>query len=262
MKWTAVQNYEAMSALAAQRMAEVISGARSGRRGARIGLATGNTMIRLYSLLADRLNNARLDLSDFSTFNLDEYVGDDGANVAPDHPLSYRAYMARYFYDLLDPALGFKRENMFFPDARAPEKYDAQIAAGGGLDFQLLGIGFDGHIAFNEPIPAGELSENAFAELPSRVIRLEDITIRTNASLTAHGDARIVPHRAVTMGMRSILDAKEIWLLACFEEQTVPLGKMRTGTVSSENPASFLLKHPSVHVVYTTDTIRFEGERK
>lgn len=262
MNWTAVPNYEAMSEKTAQRMFDVIAQACSERREVRVGLATGNTMIRLYGLLADKLNKAQTDLSSLSTFNLDEYVDDKGTNVAMNHPLSYRAYMARYFYDLIDPALGFKRENMFFPDARAPEAYDAQIADAGDLDFQLLGVGFDGHIAFNEPIKAEDLPEAAFAELPSRIIRLTELTLRTNARLTAKDDLRIVPHQAVTMGMRSILNAKEIWLLACFPEQSLPLAKMKQGKVSTENPVSFLLTHPSVQVVYTADAIHLEGTKQ
>ena len=119
-----------------------------------------------------------------------------------------------------------------------------------------MGIGFNGHIAFNEPVKEGAMSVNDFAELPSRIIQLDELTIKTNARLTAGGDAGIVPHRAVTMGMKSILKAKEIMLLACFSEQEIPLGKIKTGKVSTENPASFLLKHPSVSIIYTADKIK------
>ena len=142
MKWTQVPDYEAMSRMAAQRMFEVISGKLAQRQKVRVGLATGNTMIRVYAILAGMLNKAGHELSDLSTYNLDEYVGSQGGNVAPSHPLSYRKYMTEHFYDLVDTRLGFKRENMFFPDSEDPAAYDAQIAEAGGLDFQLLGIGF------------------------------------------------------------------------------------------------------------------------
>lgn len=243
--------------MAAQRMFNVISGNLAERGAARIGLATGNTMIRVYALLAEKLNEAGLGLSGLSTFNLDEYVDSEGKNVDPDHPLSYRKYMTECFSGLLDARLGFKRENMFFPDASRSADYDGQLDGAGGLDFQLLGIGFNGHIAFNEPIGEEEISARDFADLPSRVICLKERTLRTNAQLTAGGDMKLVPHRAVTMGMRSILKAKEIMLLACFKEQAVPLAKIRAGGITPENPASFLLNHPSVQVIYTTDTIRF-----
>jgi len=257
MKWIEVPDYEAMSRMTAQRMFEVISGKLSQRQKVRVGLATGNTMIRVYAILAEMLNKAGLGLSDLSTYNLDEYVNGEGGNVAPDHPLSYRKYMTEHLYDLLDPRLGFKRENMFFPDARNPAEYDAQIAAAGGLDFQLLGIGFNGHIAFNEPIKEGEISAEDFAALPSRVIQLTELTIKTNTELTAGGAPHLVPRQAVTMGMGSILNAKEIMLLACFKEQAAPLTKIKAGEISSETPASFLLNHPSVQMIYTADTIKF-----
>jgi len=257
VKWTAVRDYEEMSQMAADHMFKVISGCLSKRHKAMTGMATGNTMIKLYSILAEKLNKAGQELSNLATFNLDEYAGKDGANVAPDHSLSYCKYMVEKFSNLLDPRLGFKRSNMFFPDAGNPAKYDMQIDDAGGLDFQLLGIGFNGHIAFNEPIKATEMSAGDFAALPSRVIQLDDLTIRTNAQLTAGGDLRIVPQKAVTMGMKSILKAKEIMLLACFKEQAVPLGKIKAGEISTENPASLLLNHPSVHVIYTADTITF-----
>lgn len=256
VKWIEARDYEEMSRMAAERMFKVISENLARRNAAMTGMATGNTMIKLYSILTGMLNKAGLGLSNFSTFNLDEYVDKDGKNVCPDHPLSYCRYMVEKFSDLLDPGLGFKRDNMFFPDAGNPAKYDTQIDDAGGLDLQLLGIGFNGHIAFNEPIRAGEMPEQDFAALPSRVIQLDELTIRTNARLTAGGDMKIVPHKAVTMGMKSILKAKEIMLLACFSEQAVPLGRIKSGKISTENPASFLWNHPSVEVIYTTDTIK------
>lgn len=243
--------------MAAQRMFNVISGNLSERGAARIGLATGNTMIRVYALLAEKLNKAGLGLSGLSTFNLDEYVDSEGNNIDPEHPLSYRKYMTDFYSGLLDARLGFKRENMFFPDASHSANYDRQIDGAGGLDFQLLGIGFNGHIAFNEPIRADEISTRDFADLPSRVIHLKEQTLRTNAHLTAGGNLKLVPHRAVTMGMRSILKAKEIMLLACFKEQASPLAKIKAGGITPENPASFLLNHPSVQVIYTIDTVQF-----
>ncbi|HPB10613.1 MAG TPA: glucosamine-6-phosphate deaminase [Kiritimatiellia bacterium] len=255
MKWTQVPDYEAMSRMAAQRLFDVISGKLAKRQQVRVGLATGNTMIRVYGMLAGLLNKAGHELSDLSTYNLDEYVDGQGGNVAPSHPLSYRKYMTEYFYDLVDTRLGFKQANMFFPDAGNPAAYDTQIAEAGGLDFQLLGIGFNGHIAFNEPQPESEITAEAFAALPSRVISLASQTVLANACLTAAGDLSAVPRQAVTMGMRQILAARDILLVACFTEQTAPLRLLKAGRVSTETPASFLLNHPSVEVIYTTDTI-------
>ena len=123
-------------------------------KGARfnLGLATGNTMIELYAQLAAKFNAARADLSLLSTWNLDEYSADGKSAVPHDHPLSYWKYMHEMLFSKFDPALGFREENAHFPDPASPETYDPAIAASGGLDLQLLGIGFNGHIAFNEPM--------------------------------------------------------------------------------------------------------------
>ena len=144
MRWTAADNYEDMSQMAATRMFEIVSTKLRAGDHVNIGLATGITMIRLYEILATMFNDAELDLSNLSTFNLDEYVGDNNRNVPPTHPLSYRKYMAEKLFDLIAPELGFAQSNMFFPDAQHPAAYDEQIIAAGGLDFQLLGIGFNG----------------------------------------------------------------------------------------------------------------------
>jgi glucosamine-6-phosphate deaminase len=255
MKWTSVKNYGEMSRSGAERLFSVIARKIRAEQRVNIGLATGNTMIKLYATLAGMLNQSGLNLENLSSFNLDEYVGNDGSNLAPTHPLSYRKYMTEHFFDLLDPKLGFKQENMFFPNAVNTAEYDVLIAKAGGLDIQLLGIGFNGHIAFNEPIGETEISNDDFAALPSHIVELDELTIQTNARLTAGNDLELVPHRAATMGMASILAAKDILLLACFPEQQKPLSEIKAGRITSELPASFLLQHDCSETVYTTDNI-------
>ncbi len=255
MRWIRVNDYDAMSEFGARRLFERIDRAARAGRGAAVGLATGNTMLRLYARLAERLNAARTPLAGLRTFNLDEYVGADGRAVPLDHPLSYRAYMAANLFARLDPALGFRPDHAHFPDAADPARYDADIRAAGGLDLQLLGIGFNGHIAFNEPIRETLLGAEAYARLPSRLVDLEPLTLKTNARLTAGDDLRRVPRRAATMGMAPILAAREILLLACFAEQAAPLNALRTGRITPELPASFLLRHRHAAVVYTADTL-------
>jgi glucosamine-6-phosphate deaminase len=207
----------------------------------------------LYELLAARLNQDAVDLSGLVTYNLDEYLDAAGQWLPPTHALSYRRYMQENFFSRLLPACGFRPANMRFPDAADPAGYDAEIARRGGLDFQLLGLGFNGHIAFNEPVPESRISPEAFAALPTRVVELEPLTRQTNARLTAGGDLGAVPTQAVSMGMRPILAAKEILLLTCFPEQVKPLAALQSGRVTSESPATFLSQHPNLTVVYTTD---------
>ncbi|MFA6713871.1 MAG: glucosamine-6-phosphate deaminase [Victivallaceae bacterium] len=258
MKWISIENYGAMSRYGAERLFSVISAKLAAGQAVNVGMATGNTMIKLYAVLAGMLNRSGLELAKLFTFNLDEYVSADGKNLACDQPLSYRKYMTENFFNLIDPATGFKHENMFFPDAAAPADYDILIAQRGGLDIQLLGIGFNGHIGFNEPIDAAKISPEDFAALPSHVVELDGLTLQTNAALTAGNDLSQVPSRAVTMGMSSILKAKEIILLACFAEQTTPLQAIKSGEITPELPASFLLEHKAADIVYTEDKIKLD----
>ena len=221
-----------------------------------LGLATGNTMITLYDELAAKFNTAKADLSLLSTWNLDEYSLDGKSAVPHDHPLSYWKYMHEMLFAKFDPALGFREENAHFPDPASPETYDPAIAAAGGLDLQLLGIGFNGHIAFNEPMKEDEISVEAFAKLPTRVLPLSQETIVQNTHVTAGGDSSLVPRYAATMGMAPILAAKKCLLLACFEEQTAPLRAIfAKGTPTPFLPASYLWRHPDFRLIYTADKI-------
>ena len=223
----------------------------------KLGLATGNTMIALYDELAAKFNRAKADLSRLSTWNLDEYSLDGKCAVPHDHPLSYWKYMHEMLFSKFDPALGFREENAHFPDPAAPDVYDPAIAAAGGLDLQLLGIGFNGHIAFNEPMQEDEISVEAFAKLPTRVLPLSKETIVQNTAVTAGGDSSLVPRYAATMGMAPILAAKKCLMLACFVEQTAPLRAiMERDGPTPFLPASYLWEHPDFRLVYTTDKIR------
>lgn len=252
-----VENYADMSSVGAS----IIYAAAMRRlsRGERfnLGLATGNTMIELYRKLADKFNRARADLSLLSTWNLDEYASDAHSAVPHEHPLSYWTYMHERLFSKLDPALGFQEANAHFPDPAAPEVYDPAISAAGGLDLQLLGIGFNGHIAFNEPMGEDEIGVEAFARLPTRVLPLSKETIAQNTAVTANGDSALVPRFAATMGMAPILAAGQCLLLACFPEQTAPLRAIfaRDGAPTPALPASYLWRHPDFRLVYTADAI-------
>jgi glucosamine-6-phosphate deaminase len=249
LQWVRVNDYEAMSRDGAARIVAAIEKGLGERQSVLLGLATGNTMISLYEKMADTLNRRAIDLSRLHTFNLDEYVGNDGHWVPIDHPLSYHAYMDKQLFGRLDPKLRMDRDHIHFPHPVNSTEFDDRIRDLGGLDFQLLGIGFNGHIAFNEPMSETEISAEAFAALPTRVIDLTELTIATNAELTADGDRTKVPQRAVTMGMQSILAAREILLLACFPQQREPLNQIRRGGITPQLPASYLLGHPHATIL-------------
>lgn len=261
LHWIRERDYEAMSERGAARIATAVEHALTQRRPVLVGLATGNTMLRLYERLAETFNRKALDLSQLHTFNLDEYVGDDGGWVPANHPLSYHAYMEQNFFCRLDPPLGMNRDHIHFPDPACPAAFDTLIRDLGGLDVQLLGIGFNGHIAFNEPQPESVVSAVAYAALPTRVMDLTELTIDTNARLTAGGDRSRVPCRAVSMGMGSILASREILLLACFPEQRAPLRRILQGYATPEVPASYLVAHHHATIIYTGDKISLEEGR-
>ena len=251
-----IKDYAAMSSAGACILFEEAMRKLSKGERFNLGLATGNTMIALYDELAAKFNAAKADLSLLSTWNLDEYSLDGKCAVPHDHPLSYWKYMHERFFSKFDPSLGFREENAHFPDPASPETYDPAGAAAGGLDLQLLGIGFNGHIAFNEPMTEDEISVEDFAQLPTRVLPLSKETIDQNTAVTAGGDSSLVPRYAATMGMAPILAAKKCLLLACFEEQTAPLKAIiAKDRPTPFLPASYLWRHPDFRLIYTADKI-------
>jgi len=253
---SAVENHEELSRYGAGLIYKMIVRAAAQGKRVNIGLATGNTMIALYWELAAMSNRDKIDLSCLHTYNLDEYLGDDMLAVAHDHPLSYWKYMHDNFFDRLAPERNFHETQIHFPDPSQPELFDRQLQAAGNLDLQLLGLGFNGHIAFNEPQEESEIAPAEFGALPSRVIRLNELTIQTNGKLTAGGCNTMVPRYAVTMGMKTILSAGKILLLTCFPEQQMPLlAMLALARPTPRLPVSYLLGHADCHVVYTRDTI-------
>lgn len=259
MKITKVANYHDMSVMGAEIIYDaVVDGLRKKGR-YNLGLATGNTMIEVYELLAEKLNGNGIDLSGLQTWNLDEYAMDEKSAAPHEHPLSYYSYMHRNLFSRFAAGRNFKSEQAHFPDPADPAGFDAALAAAGGLDLQLLGIGFNGHIAFNEPESEEKISVEAFGELPTRVLPLTQETIDQNTRVTANGDSSLVPHFAATMGMKPILNAKTELLLACFAEQEAPLAKMLAeGRATPELPASYLLGHPDFTLIYTADKINLD----
>lgn len=256
MKIQRVTDYHAMSVMGAEIIYDALAAAMRAGRHFNLGLATGNTMIELYRLLAERINREGLDLSGLETWNLDEYAVDEVSAVPHDHLLSYWRYMHEKFFDLLDPSCNFNESRAHFPNPENPKGFDDALALSGGLDLQLLGIGFNGHIAFNEPESATVISVKDFGALPTRVLPLSRETIDQNTKVTAGGDSSIVPRFAATMGMKQILGARRELLLACFSEQEVPLKRMlEEGVATPELPASYLMSHSDFTLIYTGDKI-------
>ena len=198
-----------------------------------LGLATGSTPIGMYKQLIDWYNKGDLDFSQVKSVNLDEYVG-----LAPTHDQSYRYFMQTNLFDHvnIDPA-NTNVPNGLASDPEAEcERYNQVIRSMGGIDVQVLGMGHNGHIGFNEP-------GHAF-ELETHVVNLTERTIEANARFFASKDE--VPKRAITMGIKSIMQARQILVVVSGEDKAEIVKKAFYGPVVPEVPASILQMHTNV----------------
>jgi len=200
-----------------------------------------------YPVLARMINQARLDCGEVAIINMDEYLA-GGEWIPLDHPLSFRGYMERRFYDLLDPDLAPRPENRVFPDPREPSLVQEVIDARGGLDVCFGGIGINGHVAFNEPPEPGEpVDAEEFAGRATRVVSLSRETI-TISSHTVGGEISIIPRLAVTVGMREILSARRLRFYCNRPWQSAVIRRVLHGPVTAACPASLLRTHPDASV--------------
>lgn len=197
-----------------------------------------------YPFLVQWINETKLCCREVMLINMDEYLTDDDHWLPAEHPLSFRGYMNRVFYNLLDPALAPRPENRVFPDPQDCGAIQRLIDTRGGVDACYGGIGINGHIAFNEPPELGEtLSADAFAALPTRVLSLTRET-RTINSVTVGGGLEVVPKRAVTVGMREILGARRLRFYCNRPWQSAVARRALHGPITPACPASFLRTHP------------------
>ncbi len=196
-----------------------------------LGLATGSTPLLFYRALA----RLKLDWRKVTTFNLDEYVG-----LPPAHAQSYHSFMEENLFRHIN----ISRKNVHIPDgmtrdiSRFCTRYERQIRAAGGIDLQILGIGTDGHIGFNEPT----------SSLASRT-RIKTLTRRTRAdNARFFGSVDKVPHHVITMGLGTIMEARQCLLLAFGAKKAGAIAATVEGPVTAINPASILQMHQSTKV--------------
>lgn len=201
-----------------------------------LGLATGSTPIGVYEALARMHTAEGLDFSGIGTFNLDEYVGLPGG-----HAQSYREFMRQHLFSKVNISEG----NIHFPDGLARDiprhcaEYEMSIQRAGGIDLQLLGIGSDGHIGFNEP--SSSLASR------TRIKTLTPRTVKDNARF--FGSADEVPRHVITMGVGTIMDARACLLLATGGSKADAVAGMAEGPITADLPASVLQMHPVCKLV-------------
>jgi len=201
-----------------------------------LGLATGSTPLGLYRELIRRHKEEGLDFSGITTFNLDEYVG-----LEASHPASYH----RFMHENLFAEINVAPERIHLPDGMAADvnafsrEYEKKIRAAGGIDLQILGIGNDGHIGFNEP--SSSLASR------TRLKTLTQVTIEANKRFFNNIDE--VPRHVITMGVGTIMEARICLLLAFGEKKAEAVRAMVEGPVTANCPASVLQLHPRVVVI-------------
>jgi glucosamine-6-phosphate deaminase len=232
MRVIIVKDYDEMSKEAAKIIAKQIRQ----KPDSVIGFATGGTPVGTYKELIRMHKEEGLDFSKITTFNLDEYYG-----LGPDHPQSYYYYMFENLFNHVnvDP------KKIHIPDGLAKdvkafcEEYEEKIKKAGGIDLQILGIGRDGHIAFNEP--GSSLASR------TRLVALAEETIKDNARFFEKEED--VPRYAISMGVGTILEAKKLLLLANGESKADAVAAFIEGPVTSQITSSALQLHPDVTVI-------------
>jgi glucosamine-6-phosphate deaminase len=206
-----------------------------------LGLATGSTPSRLYQLLARMHREDGLDFSKATTFNLDEYV-----NLDPNHPASYHQFMEENFFSHVN----VRRESVHIPDGMIADvpahcsDYERAIRKAGGIDLQILGLGSDGHLGFNEP----------GSSLASRT-RIKTLTERTRSdNARFFTDAQEVPHHVITMGLGTIMESRMCLLLAFGKAKAEAVAASVEGPVTASVPGSLLQFHPQAKVLLDAES--------
>lgn len=232
MRLIITKNYDEMSKVAANEMAESIKE----NPGIVLGLATGGTPVEMYKNLIKMYNAGELDFSKVTSINLDEYVGLPG-----EHDQSYRYFMNTNLFNHIN----IDKNKTFVPNGLAKDiaeeckSYDARIQEMGGIDLQLLGLGANGHIGFNEP--GEELS------VGTHLTGLKESTIEANARF--FDSIEDVPREAITMGLGGIMKAKKIMVIASGEGKAEVVKAMMSGKITTEIPATMLQMHSNVVLI-------------
>ena len=232
MKVIIVENYEEAS----QEAAKIFINQVKEKPKSILGLATGSTPVRMYELLREDHEKNHTSYKDVRTFNLDEYY-----KLPKENDQSYHYFMYKNLFNGID----IKDENVHVPCGQGNiqencDEYNKMLAEN-PIDIQLLGIGSNGHIGFNEP--------GTDFNSKTHYVDLKESTIKDNARLFFNGDEDAVPKQAISMGIQNIMDAKSVVLIACGKNKENAVKGMIEGPVTPELPASVLQNHKDVTVI-------------
>ena len=232
MKVLVFENYAEMSRAAANIMADVVKSKPDGV----LGLATGSTPVGMYNCLADMCKSGELDFSNIKTVNLDEYYP-----ISPDNRQSYRYFMNENLFNKIN--INIDNTNVPAGNAEDPDlecqRYEKLIDSLGGIDIQVLGIGQNGHIGFNEP------EEKLYAD--THVTGLTESTMQANARFFSEDE--VMPNKALTMGMGSIFKAEKILVLANGKAKRDAVSQLVSGRITTSCPVTLLNLHKDVTLI-------------
>ena len=210
-----------------------------------------------YALAVELSNRERVSWRNVYSFNMDEFLDWQGRPLPVEHPLSFEGYMRREVFYRLDPALRIPEANIFFPHPFRIDEISAKIAAVGGIDCCYGGIGYHGHVAFNEP-PLSRWHRITTPELRdslTRVVALGDDSIVVQSIHSSGGNSAAIPPMAVTLGMRDILASRKIRLYCAAGERHRTIFRLSVaGEVTSDFPSTLVQGHPDAEVITESAT--------
>lgn len=206
--------------------------------------------VEQYPIFARLVNRYRINLKDTWIINMDEYVEN---GEWKDDKFSFRRVMNAVLYDRIEPELNVPEKQRIFPDPHCPEEIGSLIETLGGVDMAMGGIALNGHIAFNEPQP--DLSVEAFAQLPTRVVNLSTETRVKDAILSRGGAIDSVPGQAVTVGMKELLGARKVRFSMLLDMQRAVIRQACLGEVSAACPISLMQNHPDALLMITSNVM-------
>ena len=239
----------------ARHMADLIIANNKQGKNTKMILPVGPT--QQYPVFAKIVNKERIDCRNLYTFNMDEYLDWQARPIPSDHPMSFKGCMKDILWSLIDSDLRMSETQMFFPDPQRIDRLDEKLDELGGADVCYAGVGYHGHVAFNEPYISRwyKISEEDFLNARTHIISIADDTFVINSVREAGGNHEIIPPFAITIGMKDIMASKHIeGVFYCGQWQRTVFRRTLFQEPTIEFPGTLLKKHPSFAISIDADT--------